>query len=86
MDELELAVDKGRLNEAIPLLGIKVLLEVVQQPRKDRRWRRNVGCSLEGGIRRPDPVLLFPELATPLVTATHAVQENGMDAQEQVER
>jgi hypothetical protein len=86
MDEFELAVDKGRLNESIPLVGMKVCLEVAQQPTKLSIRRRNVRGVLDGCIRGSYPVLLSAELATPLITATYAVHEDEMDAEEQVQR
>ncbi len=85
MDELELGVNEGRLDKAVPLLGMKVTLKVVQQLSEGRVWGRNVDSRLERRIRRADPVRLLPELAPTLVATTHAVHEDEMHTEEQVQ-
>jgi len=85
VDDFELGVHDGQLNQRIGSVRVVVLLPVVEVFQEDHWIGGHEVRLLNGAARASNPVLHAAKMAAPLVAPANAVEKLGMKIQEQVQ-
>ena len=85
MDDFELSVDHGHLDESVGGFRMIVLLPRIQFGHQGLRGRWDEIGFLYRGAWGADPVLDFPKPAPTHVSATHVLEKYRVELQQQVE-
>lgn len=84
MNDFKLRMDYRQLNQRVGAFHVVILFPIVEQLRQQPRLGRNIGSILKRCLVRADPVLHGTKTSAPFVTATYAVQQNGMQPEQKL--